>query len=50
MAVIGAWLGWPLARIVLLGFAISLSSTAVVLSYLRERGTLDSAIGQTRPP
>ena len=46
IAVIGASLGWPLARIVLLGFAISLSSTAVVLSYLRERGLFESPIGE----
>ncbi len=46
IAMIGTWLDWPLARIVLLGFAISLSSTAVVLSYLRERGLLESPIGE----
>lgn len=39
---IGAWLGWPMERIVLLGFVISLSSTAVVLKLLQDRGELDS--------
>lgn len=39
---IGAWLGWPVGRIVLLGFVISLSSTAVVLKLLHDRGELDS--------
>ncbi len=38
--VIGTWLGWSLARIVLLGFVISLSSTAVVLKLLKDRGEL----------
>jgi CPA2 family monovalent cation:H+ antiporter-2 len=42
---LGAWLDWELPRIVLLGFAISLSSTAVVVSLLRARGTLDSEQG-----
>jgi len=28
MAALGWWLGWPLARVVLMGFVISLSSTA----------------------
>lgn len=39
---IGAWLGWPIGRIILLGFVISLSSTAVVLKLLHDRGELDS--------
>ena len=39
---IGAWLGWPIGRIVLLGFVISLSSTAVVMKLLHDRGELDS--------
>jgi len=45
-ALIGAWLGWPLGRIVLIGFVISLSSTAVVLNYLRETRQLRTKIGQ----
>ncbi len=43
---IGLAAGWPLPRVVLLGFVISLSSTAVVLTLLRERGELESEIGQ----
>ncbi len=42
----GYWLGWPLARSVLLGFVISLSSTAVVLKLLQDRGELDSKAGR----
>jgi CPA2 family monovalent cation:H+ antiporter-2 len=45
VASIGAWLDWSLARIVLLGFVISLSSTAVVLKLLKDRGELDSRVG-----
>ncbi len=43
---IGALLDWSLARIVLLGFVISLSSTAVVLKLLKDRNELDSPAGQ----
>lgn len=42
----GAWLDWPLSRSVLLGFVISLSSTAVVLKLMQDRGELDSGVGQ----
>ena len=42
---IGAWLNWPIERIILLGFVISLSSTAVVLKLLKDRGELDSRAG-----
>jgi CPA2 family monovalent cation:H+ antiporter-2 len=44
--VMGIWLGWPLPRSILLGFVISLSSTAVVLKLLQDRGELDSKAGQ----
>jgi CPA2 family monovalent cation:H+ antiporter-2 len=44
--VIGVTLGWSLPRSVLLGFVISLSSTAVVLKVLQDRGELDSETGQ----
>ena len=37
VAGLGLFLDWPLPRIVLLGFVISLSSTAVVLRLLKER-------------
>ncbi len=46
MAVIGTALGWPMNRIVLMGFVISLSSTAIVLTYLHERGELQTRVGQ----
>lgn len=43
---LGTWLDWTLSRIVLLGFVISLSSTAVVLKLLQDRRELDSKTGQ----
>lgn len=46
MGVVGWWLHWPLSRILLIGFVISLSSTAVVLNYLRETQQLKTKIGQ----
>ncbi len=46
VGIIGALLDWPLARILLLGFVISLSSTAVVLSHLEDRGETDTKIGR----
>lgn len=42
----GYFLDWPLARIVLLGFVVSLSSTAVVLKLLQERNELNTPTGQ----
>ncbi len=42
---VGAWLGWSTGRSVLLGFVVCLSSTAVVVSMLREWGQLDSEAG-----
>jgi len=44
---IGAFLNWPLARIVTIGFVISLSSTTVVLKLLQSDNELDSLHGQT---
>lgn len=46
LAAIGSFFDWSTARIVLLGFVISLSSTAVVLNYLNDRKELNSPIGQ----
>lgn len=46
MWLIGLWLDWPLQRVILLGFVISLSSTAVVLNYLRDTQQMKSKIGQ----
>ncbi len=43
--VIGSWLGWPLNRIVLLGFVISLSSTSVIIRLLQHSGHSESKIG-----
>lgn len=44
--IMGKWLDWPLARIILVGFVISLSSTAVVLKILQDWGELDTETGQ----
>ena len=43
---VGAWLDWPVARSVLMGFVISLSSTAVVLNYLRATHRAKTKLGQ----
>lgn len=43
--VIGLWFDWSLSRSLLLGFVISLSSTAVVLKLLKDRNELDSPVG-----
>lgn len=46
MAVLGHFLDWEMSRIVLLGFVTSLSSTAVVLSFLEANNMLDSRVGK----
>lgn len=46
IALIGIWQDWPVARIVVLGFVISLSSTAVVLNYLQDNEELDTQAGK----
>ncbi|WP_051748931.1 cation:proton antiporter [Nevskia soli] len=43
---LGWWLGWDHSRIILLGFVVSLSSTALVLNYLRETGQTEAKIGK----
>tara|TARA_Y100001954_G_scaffold238982_1_gene310067 strand:+ start:1627 stop:2865 length:1239 start_codon:yes stop_codon:yes gene_type:complete len=43
---VGKALDWPMSRIVLLGFVISLSSTAVVIKMLEEWGESDTKPGQ----
>ncbi len=43
---IGLVLDWPFARSVLIGFVISLSSTAVVLKMLQDWGEIDTDTGQ----
>ncbi len=47
MGLLGLLFDWPLNRIILLGFAISLSSTAVALKILEDMGLRSSKIGQT---
>lgn len=44
--VVGAWFDWPLERIVLLGFVISLSSTAVVVKILEDVGELENQVSR----
>lgn len=46
VAVLGWYLEWHTARIVLLGFVVSLSSTAVVLNYLKDRNLLATKLGR----
>ncbi len=43
---LGLWLDWSTSRIVLLGFVISLSSTAVVMKLLEDRGEIDTRVGR----
>ena len=46
VSLIGLMLDWPLPRVVLIGFVISLSCTAVVVDYLKQRGEEGSPITQ----
>lgn len=43
---LGAYFDWPLNRGILLGFVISLSSSAVIIPLLKESGELDTDLGQ----
>lgn len=43
---VGSWLDWPWARMILLGFVISLSSTAVIIKVLNDWGELKTDVGQ----
>jgi len=43
---IGYWLGWSIERVILIGFVISLSSTAIVLKLLQDWDELQSDTGQ----
>ncbi len=45
VAGVGYWLDWPLPRVILIGFAISLSSTALVVTMLRQWNELDTDAG-----
>lgn len=47
VAMIGVFFHWTLHRILVLGFAISLSSTAVVIKFLKDTGEQDSDVGQS---
>lgn len=42
----GVWFDWSLSRVLLIGFVISLSSTAVVIKLLQDSQILDSKVGQ----
>lgn len=46
ISVIGLALGWSLAKILLFGAVISLSSTAVVLKLLHDSGSMKTRLGQ----
>lgn len=43
---VGQWLNWTTGRILMLGFVISLSSTAVILKILKDWGELETPVGQ----
>jgi len=43
---IGAVFGWPIARIVVLGFVIALSSSAVIFKLLEEKSMMDKRVGK----
>lgn len=47
MGVLGVIFDWPINRSILLGFAISLSSTAVALKILEDMGLRSTKIGQS---
>ncbi|WP_235299456.1 cation:proton antiporter [Portibacter marinus] len=42
----GYWFEWSLSRSVILGFVISLSSSAIVIKLLADKGILDTKVGQ----
>ena len=43
---VGRHLGWPVGRIILLGFVITHSSTSVILKLFEETGDLDTPVGR----
>lgn len=47
MSLLGLIFGWPLNVCILIGFAVSLSSTAVALKILEDMGLRNSKIGQS---
>lgn len=46
IGIFGYFLSWPFSRILLLGFVISLSSTAVVIKILQEWNEIQSEVGR----
>lgn len=46
MLLLGSFMGWPLNLCILLGFAVSLSSTAVALNILEEMGLRRAKVGR----
>lgn len=46
VALLGLAFDWPWARIVLIGFVISLSCTAIAVDHLKSRGLFNTPIGQ----
>ena len=44
--IVGSFLQWQINRIIVLGFVISLSSSAVVISYLQSKKEINSKVGQ----
>ncbi len=46
VSLIGLYFGWHLNRIVLMGFVISLSSSAVVIKLLQDNGEIQTTTGQ----
>lgn len=44
--IVGLFFGWPVSRIILLGFVMSLSSTAVVIKLLEDSNEKQSHVGQ----
>ncbi|MEO9967441.1 MAG: cation:proton antiporter [Reichenbachiella sp.] len=43
---VGYYFDWSLARIVTIGFVLSLSSTAVIIKLLQDSGEMDAPVGQ----
>ena len=46
MLALGWFAGWPAARSVLMGFVIALSSSAVIIRLLQDKGLVDTRIGR----
>ncbi|MDE4957425.1 cation:proton antiporter, partial [Francisella tularensis subsp. holarctica] len=46
VSIIGVAFGWSIAKILLFGAVISLSSTAVVLKLLNDSGSMKTRLGQ----